>query len=108
MTVPADVALPLFLWVAARRRDLAALGLYVAVIAILLTYSRAGVIVGVLAVAAWLALGFARREGLAALAVALPVALAAAGVALALPGVAKDLQPHAVRVRDGGWFGLAL
>src|SRR5919198_5727473 len=61
----ADVALPLFLWVAARRRDLAALGLYVAVLAILLTYSRAGVIVGVLSVAAWLAFGFARRECLA-------------------------------------------
>ena len=104
----ADVALPLFLWVAARRRDLAALGIYVAVVALLLTYSRAGLAVGVLAVATWLALGFARREGLAALAAALPAALAVAGIALALPGVAKDLQPHAVRVRDGAWFGLAL
>src|SRR5438093_411358 len=104
----ADMALPLFLWVAARRRDLAALGVYVAVVAPLLTYSRAGLAGGVLAVAAWLALGFARREGLAALAAALPAALAVSGIALAFPGVAKDLQPHSVRVRDGAWLGLAL
>jgi hypothetical protein len=108
LALHADLALPLFLWLAARRRDLAALGIYAAVVALLLTYSRAGLVVGVLAVAAWLALGFARRDSLAALAAALPVALAVAGVALALPGVAKDLQPHSVRVRDGAWFGLAL
>jgi hypothetical protein len=104
----ADVSLPLFLWLAARRRDLGALGVYVAVVALLLTYSRAGVGVGILAIAAWIALGFARAEALAALAASLPVAFAVAGVALALPGVARDLQPHSVRVRDGAWLGLAL
>src|SRR5438067_8860197 len=52
----ADLALPLFLWVAARRRDIAAVGVYVATVTILLTYSRGGVVVGALAIAAWLAL----------------------------------------------------
>jgi hypothetical protein len=102
----ADVALPLFLWLAARRRDLAALGVYVAVVALLLTYSRAGIGVAIVAIGLWLA--FERRASLAALAVSLPVALAVAGIGFALPGVAKDLQPHSVRVRDGAWFGLAL
>src|SRR5204862_5104928 len=86
----ADMALPLFLWVAARRRDLAALGIYVAVVALLLTYSRAGVGIGVVAVALWLAVE--RRERVAALAVSLPVALGVAGIGFALPGVARDLQ----------------
>jgi hypothetical protein len=104
----ADMALPLFLWLAARRRELGALGVYLAVVTVLLTYSRAGVGVALLVVAAWLVLGFGRRESLAALAASLPMALGVAGIGLALPGVAKDLQTHSVRVRDGAWFGLAL
>src|SRR5919108_633124 len=66
------------------------------------------VAVGALAVAAWLALGIARRESLAALAIAVPAALVVSGIALALPGVVHDFQPESVRVRDGAWFGLAL
>src|SRR5437867_1970576 len=58
----ADLALPLFLWLAPRRRDVAALGIYLATVALLLTYSRGGVVVGALAVAAWLAFGTGRRE----------------------------------------------
>ena len=103
-----DLALPLYLWLAARRRDLAALGLYLAIVAILLTYSRAGLAVAVVTVAVWLWISRERREGPAALAVALPAALAVGGIGLALPGVAKDLQPHSVRVQDGAMFGLAL
>src|SRR6266542_4345690 len=79
-----DMALPLFLWLAARRRDLASLGVYLAAIALLLTYSRGGLLVAAAMVALWL------------------------GIGLALPGVADDLQPSSVRVRDGAWFGLAL
>jgi len=103
-----DLALPLYLWLAARRRDLAALGLYLAIVAILLTYSRAGLGVAVVTVAVWFWISRERREGPAALAVALPVALVVGGIGLALPGVAKDLQPHSVRVHDGAMFGLAL
>jgi len=104
----ADVALPLFLSLSARRRDVSALGVFVAVVALLLTYSRAGVAVGVVAVALWLAAGFARGESVTALLVALPASLAVAGAGLALPGVAKDLQPHSVRVQDGAIFGIVL
>jgi hypothetical protein len=103
-----DMALPLFLWLAARRRDLASLGVYLAAVALLLTYSRGGLLVAVAMVALWLRIGLARSEGLATLAVALPAALVVAGIGLALPGVADDLQASSVRVRDGAWFGLAL
>ena len=108
LALAADLALPLFLWLSARRRDLAALGLYVAVVALLLTYSRAGVAVGIIAVALWLWAGRARSESLRALLVAVPAALAVAGIALALPGVSDDLQPHSVRVQDGALFGVVL
>ncbi len=101
----ADISLPLFLWLAARRRDLAALGVYLALVALLLTYSRAGLAVGVVAVTLWV---WFDRRSLSVLAVAVPAALVVGAVGLALPGVAKDLQPHSVRVSDGAWFGLAL
>ena len=103
-----DMALPLFLWLATRRRDLASVGVYLASIALLLTYSRGGVLVAIAMVVLWLRFGPARSEGMAALAAALPVALVVAGIGLAIPGVANDLEPSSVRVRDGAWFGLAL
>lgn len=103
-----DLALPLYLWLAGRRRDLAALGLYLALVAILLTYSRAGLAVAVVVAGLWLWLARMPREAGTALAVAAPAALAVGGIGLALPGVAKDLQPHSVRVHDGALFGLAL
>src|SRR5919204_1889315 len=55
LALVADVALPLFLWLAPRRRDLSALGLYISLVALLLTYSRAGVGVGIVAIGLWLA-----------------------------------------------------
>lgn len=103
-----DLALPLLLWASARRRILGPVGLYGTIVAIALTYSRGGVVAGAVAVALWLAVGHGRRESLRALALALPAALAVSGIALALPGVVKDFQPHATRVRDGAWFGVAL
>jgi tetratricopeptide (TPR) repeat protein len=102
------IALPVFLWLSAHRRAVATLGVYLSLVALLLTYSRGGLAVAVVAVAAWLAAGAGRRESLATLAVAVPAGLAVAGLGLALPGVAKDAQPHSVRVTDGVWFGLAL
>ena len=104
----ADLALPLYLWLATRRRELGALGVYVATVALLLTYSRGGAVVAVVAVALWLRFGAERLESLRALSVSVPVALGVSGIALALPGVAKDLQPHSVRVHDGALFGVAL
>jgi hypothetical protein len=104
----AATALPLYLWAAAQRRVLGAIGLYTAIVALLLTYSRGGALVALVAVAAWLYVGIERHAALVALASAVPVALAVGGIALALPGVSEDLQPRAVREADGGWFALAL
>ena len=103
-----DFALPLFLWLSARRRELGALGVYFALVALLLTYSRGGLLVGAVAVLLWLWIGVSRRESLATLAVTLPAALVVVGIALVLPGVAKDHQSHSVRVQDGALFGVAL
>ncbi|HSR26556.1 MAG TPA: hypothetical protein VLW53_23590, partial [Candidatus Eisenbacteria bacterium] len=47
-------ALPLFLWLAGRRRELGALGVYLASVALLLTYSRGGLLVAAVSVALWL------------------------------------------------------
>jgi len=104
----AATALPLYLWLAARRRVLGALGLYTVTVALVLTYSRGGAVVAVVAVVGWLVVGIERGAALAALAAAVPAALAVGGIALALPGVSEDLQPRAVREADGGWFALAL
>ena len=101
-------ALPLFLWLAGRRRELGALGVYLASVALLLTYSRGGLLVAAVSVALWLWLSAERRAGVEALTAGLVPGLAVAGIALALPGVAKDLQPSSVRTRDGAWFALAL
>jgi O-antigen ligase len=99
----ADVALVLSLWIANRRRAVGALGAYAAIVAVLLTYSRAGVLVAVVLVALWLWVG-ERRESVGALAAAVPVGLAVAAIALALPGIADDFQPRGTRERDGAVF----
>src|SRR5205823_6468022 len=70
-------ALPLALWIAAPRsrpdwlRAVAVVYLYAALVALLLTFSRGGVAVGLAAVALWLAIGRPRVESAAVLGVAL-------------------------------------
>jgi hypothetical protein len=106
------VGLPLGLWLAARREHphwLRACGtvlLYGLVVGLLLTYSRGGVAVAAVAVAAWLVLGGPRLEGAAALLLGGGAGLAVAVWAFSRPGLAQDLQPHSTRVRDGAWFAL--
>lgn len=108
----ADVALVLGLWLASRhrhgtaRRVAGAALVYVAVLSILLAYSRAGVVVGIVLVACWLALEPARLESLAALVCSAPVAALVAAWALTQPGVADDGQPYSARVHDGAVFGV--
>jgi O-Antigen ligase len=108
------VGLPLALWLASRRehdlavRAVAVTGLFALVVAILLTYSRGGVIAGAVAVAAWLVVGGPRLESLAAIIVATPAALAVAKWTFGRPGVVDDSQPHAARVTDGWHFGVVL
>jgi hypothetical protein len=82
--------------------------LYGAVVALLLTYSRFGVVLACLAAAAWLVVDRERVEGLAALVLAGGVGAGIFGVALALPGITKDGRSHSVRVHDGWIFALVV
>ncbi len=106
------MALPLGLWLAARRehphwlRTLGVVYVYALVIGLLLTYSRGGVLVGGLALALWLALGRPRVESAAAALLGGGAALAVSAWAFSRPGLAEDGQPHSVRVHDGAWFAL--
>src|SRR5829696_5595523 len=96
-----DYALPLALWLGWRRRVLGALLAYAWLVAIVLTYSRGGVLVAVAVVVAWIVLSRRWVEaGATLLAAGVPTAGVVA-VALALPGVTDDGQTHATRVRDG-------
>jgi hypothetical protein len=107
-----DLALPLAPWLAARREHspwLRASGVvyaYALVVGLLLTYSRGGVLVGVAVVVLWLALGGPRLEGAAALLLGGGAGVGVVVWAFSRHGLAKDLQPHSVRVHDGAWFAL--
>jgi hypothetical protein len=105
-------AVPLALWIAGRpqlrARIAGALLLYLAAVTVVLTFSRFGIVLAVLAALAWLVVERDRLDSLPALVVAVPAAAIAAGVGFALPGITKDAQPHSVRVHDGIVFGLVL
>lgn len=106
------VALPLGLWAATRRswqRELRAAGvllLYFAVIALVLTFSRAGILVAVVVVLLWLAFVPARLESFGALLLSVVPAAAVAGWASTRAGLVDDNQPFAARRSDGAWFAL--
>jgi len=107
------LALPLGLWVATRRswrRGLRVAGvllLYFAVIALVLTFSRAGIVVAAVGVLLWLVLVPAvRLESFGALVLAVVPAAAVAGWATTRPGLVDDGQSSSVRSADGGWFAL--
>src|SRR4051812_43984191 len=95
-----DYAVPLALLLAWRRRVLGALLAYGWLVAIVLTYSRGGVLVAVAVVVAWIVLSRRWVEAGATLLAAGVPAAAVVGVALLLPGVTDDGQSHATRVRD--------
>jgi len=107
-------ALPLALWIAAPRsrppwlRAAGVVYLYAALVALVLTFSRGGVAVGIVAVALWFAIAQPRLESAAALALALVPTLAVSGWAFSRPGLTKDGQPRSLQVHDGRWFALAL
>jgi hypothetical protein len=108
----AATAVPLGLWLAAPRRHAGAvraagvLLVYLAELVVVLTYSRAGIAVAVLAALAWLAIGPGRVESLAALAIATGPAALVLLWAFSRPAITDDLQPYAARVNDGAWFGV--
>jgi O-antigen ligase len=101
----AAFALPLALW---RRRLEGVLLAYVAIVALLLTYSRGGLITAVLVTSAWFVLDEERVESTRTLFAAAVPAAAVVGIAFALPGVTGDGQSTHVRWRDGLIFGALL
>jgi O-antigen ligase/polysaccharide polymerase Wzy-like membrane protein len=81
---------------------------YVAIVALVLTASRGGVLTALLVVVAWFAFSRERIDSASTLvAAALPAAVVG-GIAFALPGVTSDAQSLHVRWRDGLVFGALL
>jgi O-Antigen ligase len=107
-------ALPLGLWLAVRRehhrilRAAAVVLLFLSAVTLLLTYSRGGVVVALITVAAYIALIPLRVEAIAALAISMPPAIALAFWAFSEPGLVENLQPYDDRVRAGAYFGVLL
>ena len=108
----ADVAIVLGLWLGSTRehrrpvRVAGGLLVYVATLALMLTLSRAGVVVGVGVVVLWLALGSERvQSGLLLIASAGPAILVAAW-AFTRPALTEDVATRADRAADGKIFGV--
>jgi hypothetical protein len=114
LALAAATAVPFSLWLASARgharwvRTAGVLLLYVAELAVVLTYSRAGIAVAALAALGWVWVSRDRLESLAALAVATPAAGLVALWAFSRPALTDDLQAYADRVNDGAWFGVLL
>jgi hypothetical protein len=105
------MALPLAVWLAARREHphwLRAAGVvyvYGSVVALLLTYSRGGVLAAGAAIVLWLVVGSPRVESAAALLLGGGAGLGVAAWAFTRPGLTTDNAAHSLRVHDGAWFG---
>jgi tetratricopeptide (TPR) repeat protein len=114
LAVLCAVGVVLGLWLASGRsfRPLVRAGgvllVYGATVSGVLTYSRAGVAVALLAALAWLLVGDVAFESLAALVLSVAPALGVAAFAVSLPGVAKDAESYSTRVHDGRLFGVVL
>jgi len=108
----ADMALALGLWLGTARghrrsvRIAGGLLVYVATLSLLLTLSRAGVLVGVGVLVLWLALSSERVEsGLLLLASGGPAVLVGAW-AFTRPALTEDVATRSDRVADGAVFGV--
>jgi hypothetical protein len=112
LALVAATAAPLGLWLASSRRHARAARtvgtvlVYLAELVVVLTYSRGGIAVAVLAALAWLVLAGDRLESLATLLVATAPAALVALWAFSRPALTDDLQPYSDRVSDGAWFGV--
>jgi O-antigen ligase/polysaccharide polymerase Wzy-like membrane protein len=109
----AAASVPIGLWLVGRGGDrrvriAGAVLLYGALVVVLLTFSRVGVILSVLAAIAWLALDRRRLLVVGPLAGAWLAGGVVGGIGLLLPGVSDNGQPHDVRVQDGLLFGAAV
>jgi hypothetical protein len=110
----AAMALPLGLWLSVRRehhrilRTAAVVLLFLSAVALLLTYSRGGVVVALVILAVYLTVIPLRVEAIAALALSMPPAIALAFWAFSEPGLVENLQTYDNRVRAGAFFGVFL
>src|SRR6476620_126450 len=106
------MALPLAVWLAARRehrhwlRSAGVVYIYALVVGLLLTYSRGGVLAAGVVIVLWLVLGSPRVESAAALLLGGGAGLGVAVWAFSRPGLSSDGQPHSVRAHDGAWFAV--
>ena len=107
----ADVALVLGLWLGTTRghrlgaRVAGGLLVYVATLALLLTLSRAGVVVGIGAVVLWLVLTSERVEAALLLVVSAGPAALVGAWAFTRPALTEDVAVRSDRVADGAVFG---
>jgi Flp pilus assembly protein TadD len=114
LALVAALALPLAMWVAARREHARWLRiggtvlLFLTTVALLLTYSRGGAVVALVAVAAFVAVCPDRLEVLAALGLSVPPAVGISAWAFSEPGLVADLQPSDKRMWAGIAFGAFL
>src|SRR5919201_971355 len=81
----AAASVPLGLWLARTRAAAGALLLYAALVVVVLTYSRVGIVLAVVAALVWSAVDRGRLEAIGPLGVAWIYGAAVAGVALLLP-----------------------
>ena len=109
------LSVPLGLWAATRRewrREVRVAGVllvYLSAIALVLTFSRAGILVAAVGAVLWLVLVPAvRLESFAALVLGVVPAAVVAGWATTRAGLVDDGQPLAARRADGGWFALVV
>jgi hypothetical protein len=101
-----DFALVLALWVAAHRRVTGSLLAYLWIVALVLTVSRGGIAIGVLAVLAWMALSGGALDALMTVVAAGIPAAAVAGVAFALPAITStSVASNASQWHQGLVFG---
>jgi hypothetical protein len=107
-----DFALPFALWIAGRgqrvSRIAGSLLAFVWLVALLLTYSRGGLAVAVIAVAAWFIWGDGRLDAFGALVAAGFPAAGAVAMAFALRGITSDGETMQTRRHDGLIFGVVL
>ena len=112
LALVAVFAIPIALWAATRgKRPVRAggvVGLYVFLIALLLTYSRGGILSALVALGLWFLFTRARFDGVVAFVEGGVPAALVFGIALQLPGITEDAQPHSVRVHDGLVFAPVL